>query len=366
MKVADWRARDEGWSPDVSRLQAALWCRQPDRVPLAELKVDDTVKAAFLGLDQWPADRRGAMAADVEFARAAGYDAVRATAQVDYGATGHKKRHHYSANTEAEQERTWQQLGLGPIRALDDVEAYPWPDPEAADVTDLELASELAPPGMGIITALKGGGIFERAWYLLGFEGFMTATVENPELVAVTMERAGRVWYEVARRCLGFPRVSVLWFSDDLAYTEGFMVNPSIYRAHLFPWIERLGDLCRRRMPPVPLVFHSDGKLWDVLGDLMACGVNGLHPIEPKAMDIVEVKRRVQGRMCVIGNIDLGYTLTRGTPAEVEAEVRERIRTVGPGGGYCLGSSNSVTDYVPVANFAAMARSCLRYGRYPL
>jgi len=366
MKVADWRARDEGWSPDVSRLQAALWCRQPDRVPLAELKVDDTVKAAFLGLDQWPADRRGAMAADVEFARAAGYDAVRATAQVDYGATGHKKRHHYSANTEAEQERTWQQLGLGPIRALDDVEAYPWPDPEAADVTDLELASELALPGMGIITALKGGGIFERAWYLMGFEGFMTATVENPELVAVTMERAGRVWYEVARRCLGFPRVSVLWFSDDLAYTEGFMVNPSIYRAHLFPWIERLGDLCRRRMPPVPLVFHSDGKLWDVLGDLMACGVNGLHPIEPKAMDIVEVKRRVQGRMCVIGNIDLGYTLTRGTPAEVEAEVRERIRTVGPGGGYCLGSSNSVTDYVPVANFAAMARSCLRYGRYPL
>ncbi|HQK93466.1 MAG TPA: uroporphyrinogen decarboxylase family protein [Armatimonadota bacterium] len=366
MKVADWRARDEGWSPDVSRLQAALWCRQPDRVPLAELKVDDTVKAAFLGLDQWPADRRGAMAADVEFARAAGYDAVRATAQVDYGATGHKKRHHYSANTEAEQERTWQQLGLGPIRALDDVEAYPWPDPEAADVTDLELASELAPPGTGIITALKGGGIFERAWYLMGFEGFMTATVENPELVAVTMERAGRVWYEVARRCLGFPRVSVLWFSDDLAYTEGFMVNPSIYRAHLFPWIERLGDLCRRRMPPVPLVFHSDGKLWDVLGDLMACGVNGLHPIEPKAMDIVEVKRRVQGRMCVIGNIDLGYTLTRGTPAEVEAEVRERIRTVGPGGGYCLGSSNSVTDYVPVANFAAMARSCLRYGRYPL
>jgi len=350
----------------VSRLQAALRCQQPDRVPLAELKVDDTVKAAFLGVRDWPTDRRQAMEAEVEFARAAGYDAVRATAHVSYAATGHAKRHHYSANTDAEQERTWQQLGQGPIRTLDDLDAYPWPDPATADVADLELASELAPPGMGIITALKGGGIFERAWYLLGFEGFMTATVEDPDLVAATMERTGRVWCDVAARCLRFPRVSVLWFSDDLAYTEGFMVNPAIYRAHLFPWVARLAELCRRRTPPVPLVFHSDGKLWDVLGDLIACGVNGLHPIEPKAMDIVEVKRRVAGRMCVIGNIDLGYTLTRGTPSEVEAEVRGRIRSVGPGGGYCLGSSNSVTDYVPVANFTAMARSCLRYGRYPL
>jgi len=38
-------------------------------------------------------------------------------------------------------------------------------------------------------------------------------------------------------------------------------VNPAIYRAHLFPWVARLAELCRRRTPPVPLVFHSDGKL---------------------------------------------------------------------------------------------------------
>jgi uroporphyrinogen decarboxylase len=99
-----------------------------------------------------------------------------------------------------------------------------------------------------------------------------------------------------------------------------------------------------------------------VLDDLHACGVNALHPIEPKAMGIVEVKRRVQGRLCLIGNLDLGYTLTRGTPAEVEAEVRERIEALAPGGGYCVGSSNTVTEYVPVPNFRAMVDATRKYG----
>jgi len=277
---------------------------------------------------------------------------------------GKPKRHAYGANTAEKQERRWHQLGVGPVRTMADVEAYPWPDPADADLAELRLAAELAPEGMGIVTALKGGGIFERAWFLLGFEGFMTATIENPELVAETMRRAGEVWCEVAERCLEEPRVSALWFCDDLAYTEGFLVNPQVYRRHLFPWLERLSELCRTREPPVPLVFHSDGRLWEVLEDLIACGADALHPIEPKAMDIVEVKRRTAGRLALIGNIDLGYTLTRGTPEEVEEEVRERIRTVGVGGGYCVGSSNTVTEYVPVANFEAMVRATRDYGVY--
>jgi uroporphyrinogen decarboxylase len=83
-------------------------------------------------------------------------------------------------------------------------------------------------------------------------------------------------------------------------------------------------------------------------------------------MDIVELKRTVGHRIALCGNIDLAYTLTRGTPAEVEAEVRERIRHVAPGGGYVLGSSNSVPEYVPLENFNAMREACFKYGRYPI
>ena len=225
-----------------------------------------------------------------------------------------------------------------------------------------KLAAELVPEGMGIITGVKGGGIFERAWFLMGFDGFMMATVEQPELIAEVMRRAGEVWYETVKRCLNMPRVDGVWFCDDLAYTEGFMVNPRVYREHLFPWVERIAHACRQHDPPVPLIYHSDGRLWEILDDLIACGVNALHPLEPKAWDIVDVKRRIAGKLCLIGNIDLGYTLTRGTPGEVDEEVRERIEMLAPGGGYCVGSSNTVTEYVPVENFRAMVEATRKYG----
>jgi uroporphyrinogen decarboxylase len=83
-------------------------------------------------------------------------------------------------------------------------------------------------------------------------------------------------------------------------------------------------------------------------------------------MDIAETKRKWGHKLCLIGNIDLGYTLTRGTPQEVEAEVKHRLREVAPGGGYCLGSSNSVTDFVPLQNYNAMREAALRYGAYPI
>jgi uroporphyrinogen decarboxylase len=82
-------------------------------------------------------------------------------------------------------------------------------------------------------------------------------------------------------------------------------------------------------------------------------------------MDIVEVKHRYGNSLCIIGNIDLAYTLTRGTPPEVEKEVMERIDSLAPGGGYCLGSANSIPEYVRYPNYRAMIETTHRYGKYP-
>ena len=103
-----------------------------------------------------------------------------------------------------------------------------------------------------------------------------------------------------------------------------------------------------------------------VIDDLIACGYNALHPCEPSAVDIAALKRQYGGRLCLCGNINLDSTLTLGTPDQVREEVKLRIGTIGPGGGYCCGSSNSVTEYVPFANYLAMLEATREFGRYPL
>jgi uroporphyrinogen decarboxylase len=102
------------------------------------------------------------------------------------------------------------------------------------------------------------------------------------------------------------------------------------------------------------------------MDDIVATGFDGLNPIEPPTMDINWVKREYGARIAISGNIDLGYTLTRGTPEEVRAEVRERIRDLAPGGGFLLASSNSVPEYVPYANYTAMREATFEFGRYPI
>jgi 5-methyltetrahydrofolate--homocysteine methyltransferase len=46
--------------------------------------------------------------------------------------------------------------------------------------------------------------------------------------------------------------------------------------------------------------------------------------------------------------------------------VYERIRTIGPGGGYMVASSNSIADYVPLDNMKAMFDATYEFGSYPL
>ncbi|MCJ7554651.1 MAG: nucleoside 2-deoxyribosyltransferase, partial [Ignavibacteriaceae bacterium] len=80
---------------------------------------------------------------------------------------------------------------------------------------------------------------------------------------------------------------------------------------------------------------------------------DAIHPIEPKAMDITDVKNRYGNKLCLIGNIDVDL-LARGTEEEIRKNVLDNIEKVGLNGGYCVGSGNSVPEYVKYENYIAM------------
>ena len=112
-------------------------------------------------------------------------------------------------------------------------------------------------------------------------------------------------------------------------------------------------------------IFHTDGLVWDLIEDLIAVGVNALHPIDPTCMNIEEVKERVGDRICIIGNIS-NELLEDGTPEEVAELTKNRLRRIVPGGGYCLGAGNSVPDWARIENYRAMIETCLKCGKYPI
>ena len=257
------------------------------------------------------------------------------------------------------------------MTSLEDFEAFPWPQPGSDSLMlgavpfdeRIRQVTDALPEGMGFI--LCADGIFERFTKgLTGYEAFCYLLYDEPELVRRVFAKVGELWLAMHERAVAWPQVKAVWLADDIAFGQGLLFSSEIMREHLFPWYRRIGDVARRH--DLPYLFHSDGDLRPIIEDLIGCGFNAIHPIERKGMDIVELKRDFGDRLCLVGNVDLGSTLTRGTPDDVRAEVRELVGAVGPGGGYCVGSSNSVTNYVPLPNFRAMLEATFAYGRYPI
>ena len=343
--------------PDFERLRRVLMLEgEPDRVPNAELHVDWQIKQAFLGR---PIET---VQDDVDFWYRAGYDYIYLRANYEYRMVGDGHRDEDRTYSGDMQVSKWSGEEESLISSWEEYEAYPWPDPDTIDYSNLEACARALYPGMKIISGV--GGIFTRVWRIMGFDPFCYALVDQPDLVAELFRRVGETQVEVFRRIVEMDQIGAMWYGDDLAYYSGTMVHPRVLRKHLFPYMEQMGAICRE--VDMPFVLHSDGNLWAVLPDLLACGLNALHPVEPKAMDSRELKSRYGDRLSLLGNVEIGETLTLGTPADVEAEVRDRIRTLAPGGGYAVGSSNTVAHYVRMENFQAMIQATREYGRYPI
>ena len=343
--------------PDFDRLRTVLLLNgEPDRVPNAELHVDWQVKEAFLG---HPVK---SVQDDVDFWYRAGYDYIYLRANYEYRMVGDGHSDEDRLYAGDMQLSKWEGDETSLVSNWEEFEAYPWPDPDTVDYSNLVTCAASLYPGMKIISGV--GGIFTRVWRIMGFDPFCFALVDQPDLVAAMFQRVGDIQLQVFRRIVEMKEIGAMWYGDDLAYRSGTIVHPDVLRKHLFPYLSEMGALCRAH--DLPFVIHSDGNLWKVLSDLVACGLHAIHPVEPKAMDSLALKREYGDRLCLLGNIEIGETLTLGSPADVEAEVKERIRMLAPGGGYAVGSSNTVAHYVRLENLKAMIRATRAYGRYPI
>ena len=137
------------------------------------------------------------------------------------------------------------------------------------------------------------------------------------------------------------------------------MLPPKWFVEKLFPWYREMTAMCRAAGKP--FIYHSDGDMNAMIDTIIDSGINALHPIEPESMDIYALRERVGKRLCLLGNIRV-HTLATGTPAEVRELVKDRVLRLGHQGAYCVGSSNSVPNYVKMENYRAMLETSAEYG----
>ena len=346
--------------PDFQRVATTIRRQEPDRVPLGEILVAYEIQSQFLGRQVTEDDLKS----QVEFWSQAGYDYIPlSVGMMTPGGVTKESQISKALSRIAgdEKDEAWNLEMRSWIHDERDFERFPWDEVAKVDLSKFTKVQPYLPAGMKIIAL--SGKIFTLTWLMMGFENFGVNLLLKPELTAAIFEKVARIQFDAVAQIQHLPNVAAIWAVDDIAFGSGPIIKPAYLRKFVFPWYKEMARRCHAA--GMFFGFHSDGVLWDILPDLLDIGVDALHPIDPTCMDINEVKRRVGDRLCLFGNISNEILMT-GTPEEVAALTRQRLRDIAPGGGYCVGSGNSVPNWAKFENYMAMRDTVLRYGQYPI
>ncbi|HUW56700.1 MAG TPA: uroporphyrinogen decarboxylase family protein [Planctomycetota bacterium] len=196
------------------------------------------------------------------------------------------------------------------------------------------------------------GDLWERATFMRGMEHLLLDVALHPEFVDELLH--GIAGFILETESVLFDRFDFegVALSDDYGTQKAMLMSPDDWRKLIKPRVAEIFALAKKHGRTCFL--HSCGHVRPVIGDLLEVGLDILHPIQPEAMDVFELKREFGGRLTFCGGVRTQDLLPYGTPEEVREEVRRLKREMGKGGGYILEPGITLQDDVPIGNIVAM------------
>lgn len=328
----------------------------PKRVYFIELLLDEEIKAAVaqrFGLvdDIDQNDPHYLQKREIRVQRFLGYDFVHCGLD-EIGLSLHWVTAGDTAELKREGGREYIDEHQGPITTWDEFEAYPWPDPEKIPDRKLQWYEENLPDDMCVIAFSGFAHFAEFLSGLMGYETLCYALHDQRDLVAAISGRLLEIYEVFVRRILDFDRVKAIWGSDDLGFRSGTLISPDDLRKFVLPGHKALAEMAHAAGRPY--LFHSCGKLDQIMGDLLdEVRIDALHSYEDTIRTVEETKAQYGHQIAVLGGIDVDF-LCRSSEEAIRRRVRNTLAACQTGGGYCLGTGNSVANYIPLDNYLAM------------
>jgi uroporphyrinogen decarboxylase len=346
------------------RILAALDGNTPDRVPCAlgfypldlrelapgDRHRDDLVDVHFVQFPLSPeeADLRTRVSSYVYDTRLGTTSQVLTYARWDYRPESPQKRN-----------------PLAHAQSLDDLQMFPVPNIDTPyRVEQLEqTVSAWHARGFAVGGNLPhlGGELFEAAWRLRGLENFLLDLVERHDWADYLLDQLT----SLARRnaeALAHAGVDVLSLDDDVGMPGSMFISPHTWRRFFKPRLAVIISAARAIKPDLRILYHSDGHIEPIVGDLVEVGVNALNPLQPEHMDAMKIRREFGSRLALWGTVGCHTAFSFGKPREIRREVKHRIDTLGRSGLILCPAYDIDEPDIPWANIAAFLDAVREFG----
>jgi hypothetical protein len=202
-------------------------------------------------------------------------------------------------------------------------------------------------------------------------EEWYISTVKRRDYVYRVFERQCQIALanlEKLYQAVGDRVMTVFVTGTDFGMQSGPFVSPQTYRELYQPFHKQLNDWIHQYTSWKTFI-HSCGSVRALLPDFIEAGFDILNPVQTSAADMDPCQLKKRFGDCLTfwgGGVDTQRTLPFGTPEEVRAEIRERIRIFGPGGGFVFNTVHNVQARVPAKNLLALYEAVRKCGGYPL
>ncbi len=267
-----------------------------------------------------------------------------------------------------------------PIKAprLELLDAYAWPNPldparyegVGDQVQHLYKTTDYA------LCGRLGDNIWEMGNYMAGQADWLMYVATDPDFCRELMTRVAAIQKQVyleGLKHIGKYLSVVRLGGEDFGIQTGMLISPRVFRSLVKPILadvycavkERLADLGNYECK---LMLHTCGAVAPIIPDLIEIGVDVLDPVQTRArgMNALGLKEAYGDRISFHGGLDTQGVIPFGTEEQVSAEVRQKIESFAPGGGYILCPTHNLQADVPGQNALALARAGVEYGRYPI
>ncbi|MFW9996764.1 MAG: uroporphyrinogen decarboxylase family protein [Candidatus Odinarchaeota archaeon] len=242
---------------------------------------------------------------------------------------------------------------------LNEVRNFNFPIPTNNWFTGLaRLAKSLWSRGFVVIADPLSGGILEQTEWLRGFEQFLIDLYRNREIIEELLDQnlsnqllIWEKWLEEVGEW-----VTIATYGDDYGSQDRMLIHPTMWRELIKPRVETLIKTIKKDFPCIKVQLHSCGSITPIIPDLIEIGFDILNPVQPlaKDMDHPILKEKFGSDICFHGGVDIQAILPRGTPEEVEREVKRVMTTLGAGNtGYIFAMAHNILADVPPENIIA-------------
>jgi uroporphyrinogen decarboxylase len=167
-----------------------------------------------------------------------------------------------------------------------------------------------------------------------------------------------------AARAFARGGADILYTGDDVAMQTGLMLSQAMWRKWFQPRLAQVIQAAREIQPDMPVQYHSDGKINDLIPGLMEAGVTILNPVQPECVEHGWVKQAYGDRLAFDGGLGVQSVLPFGSAEDVCEHTRVVIETLGAGGGLIVGPSHVIERDTPLKNIFAMLEAIDNFGEY--